>query len=153
MNIKNLISSGQLELYVANALSQDERSLIDELAGNYPEISDEIKEAEDVWHNFAMAYSRNPRPQARKKIIDGVIKEGGRIHFIETEEIRNNDGSSEIKWWLTAAAIVLLIMVSGLNFMFYLKWNEAEDELYKLKNTITIEKNEESLKSLTEHLH
>lgn len=139
MNVKNLIESGQIELYVAGALSQDERKLIDEILNNYPEVADEIKEAEDNWNNFALAYSRNPRPQLRKKIIDGIIKEGAKIYSFTADEDNNVNDGSDIKWWLTAAAMGLLIMVSALNYMFYMKWTEAENELLKIRTANKIE--------------
>jgi hypothetical protein len=142
MNANELIESGQVELYVAGAISSDEKRLIEELASEYPAITSEIKEVEDEWNSFALAYARNPRPQIRKKIIDHVIKEGGKIKSLSIESDVTRGDDSDIKWWLTAAAIGLLIMVSGLNYMFYMKWTEAEDELARLRNTLTIENNE-----------
>ncbi|MGI8893842.1 MAG: hypothetical protein ACR2GN_10360 [Bacteroidia bacterium] len=150
MNSKKIIESGQIELFVAGALPEDENRLIEELAIEYPDISNEIKEAEDAWDNFARAYARNPRPHLRKKLMDQVIKEGAKIPLVENEKNDNTGEGSEIKWWLTAAAIGLLIMVSALNFMFYIKWSEAEMELAKLRNSINIENNEAEKDSLTE---
>ena len=131
MNTRNLIDSGQIELYVAGVLTADEKRLIDELIVNYPEINTEIKEAEDSWNNFANAYSRNPRPKLRKTIVDLAQKEGAKIHTIDENHKLEGDSSSELKWWLTAVSIGLLIMISGLNVMFYLKWTEAEDKLMR----------------------
>lgn len=139
MNIKNLIESGQIELYVAGSLSQDEKRLIEDVAKEYADVANEIKESEDNWNNFALAYTRNPRPQIRKKIIDGIVKEGVKIHYFPNEDDNNSNDSGDIKWWLTAAALGLLIMVSALNYMFYMKWTEAENELIKIKTANAIE--------------
>ena len=152
MNIKNLIESGQIELYVAGVLSQEEKRLVDEIANQYPEVADEIKEAEDIWNNFALAYSRNPRPQIRKKIIDGIVREGAKIYSFSANENNDDKDGSDIKWWLTAAAMGLLIMVSALNYMFYMKWTEAENELMKIKTAGKVESVEAENSGFTENL-
>ena len=152
MNVKNLIESGQIELYVAGALSQDEKRLIDEILNEYPEVADEIKEVEDSWNNFALAYSRNPRPLLRKKIIDGIVREGAKVYSFSGDDDNDANDGSDIKWWLTAAAMGLLIMVSALNYMFYMKWTEAENELLKIKTANKVESVEAKHSGLSETL-
>ena len=151
MNVKNLIESGQIELYIAEAITKDEKRLIDELSVDYPEITEELKSVEDQWYNFAAAFTRNPRPQLRKRIIDRVVKEGGKIKLFEEDSNLSKEGNSDIKWWLTAAAVGLLIMVSALNFMFYLKWSESEIELSKLKQSVATDLYLDQQDSLTDN--
>ena len=148
MNTRSLIDSGQIELYVAGAISKEEKRLIDELIAEYPEIKDEINAAEERWRIFAQAYSRNPRPKIRKTIIDLVVREGARFHILEHEDDVKARNASDIKWWLTALAIGLLIMVSALNVMFYLKWNEAEDKLMQTNKQLEINLNDSITQSV-----
>ena len=56
MNIQEIIESGIIELYVMNALPEDEAVRVEALALAHPEIRMEIEDAQTVLEKYAQAH-------------------------------------------------------------------------------------------------
>ena len=65
MNIREIIESGTIELYVMDALPVEEAARIKELALQYPEIQAEITALESALEQFGQAHSVTPRPELK----------------------------------------------------------------------------------------
>lgn len=64
-NIQEYIESGVLELYVMEALSEEECLEVEQLAEAHPEIQDEIEAIQDSLESYAMAHAVEPHDDAR----------------------------------------------------------------------------------------
>jgi anti-sigma-K factor RskA len=117
MNIQEIIESGIIELYVMNALPEDEAAQVEALAAEHPEIRMEIAQAETALQQYAEAHAIAPRPELKDSILE-KIKE-------ETRSSPQNEGiqnpvsaqpkgplSIQPPWtWLAAAASVIAIVL------------------------------------------
>lgn len=72
MDINEYISSGVLELYVAGALSPDENRDVEEMAGRYEAVRDEIEAILSAFETIAAVPGVNPRPELRATILDQI---------------------------------------------------------------------------------
>jgi anti-sigma-K factor RskA len=72
LDLKQYISSGILELYAAGALSADEAREVEAMAEKHPEVKAELDAIESSLAGYAGAYSKNPRPELKKKILDKI---------------------------------------------------------------------------------
>ena len=75
MNIREIIESGTIELYVMNALPVEEAARIKELALQYPEIQAEITALESALEQFGQAHSVTPRPELKAQILAKIASE------------------------------------------------------------------------------
>ena len=69
MNLKEYISSGIIESYVLNQLTDKERAELEEMATKYPEIKAEIRAVEEVLSSYALAHSKPPPEYLKEQIF------------------------------------------------------------------------------------
>lgn len=74
MNLQEYISSGIIESYVLNQVTEEERAELEAMASKHPEIKAEIRAIEEVLVNYAMAHSKTP-PENLKEQIFSKIKQ------------------------------------------------------------------------------
>ncbi len=69
MNLQEYISSGIIESYVLNQLTEEERTEFESMAAKYPEIKAEIRAIEEVLVSYAMAHSKPPPVDLKQQIF------------------------------------------------------------------------------------
>ena len=75
MNIQEIIESGIIELYVMNALPEDEAVRVEALALAHPEIRMEIEDAQTVLEKYAQAHAVVPKPSLKDDILRKIKDE------------------------------------------------------------------------------
>lgn len=72
MNLTDYISSGIIESYVLNQITDEERIELEAMATMYPEIKAEIKAVEEVLASYAMAHSKLPPANLKQQIFSKI---------------------------------------------------------------------------------
>lgn len=72
MNLQEYISSGIIESYVLNQISDEERTELEAMATKHPEIKAEIRAVEEVLVAYAMAHSKTPPPDMKQQIFSKI---------------------------------------------------------------------------------
>ena len=75
MNIQEIIESGIIELYVMNALPEDEAARVETLALAHPDIRMEIEDAQTVLEKYAQAHAVVPKPSLKDDILRKIKDE------------------------------------------------------------------------------
>ncbi len=145
MEIKDIISSGLLELYITGLTSNEETKEVEEWAEQYPEVKNEIEELQNIMEMYAMAESIKPDDAIKQKILakvqpDNSVKDKifSRIQnsshepfsVIKTPQKTHSTPvyslPSYYKWAVAASAILLLGSLI-LNYNYYSKYKTADN--------------------------
>ena len=76
MNLQEYISSGIIESYVLNQITDEERAELEAMAAKHPEIKAEIRAVEEVLVNYAMAHSKTPPSDLKEQIFAKIQHPG-----------------------------------------------------------------------------
>ena len=146
MEIKEIISSGLLELYITGLTSEEETLQVEQWAEKYSEVKKEIEELQDVMESYALAEAIPPDDMLKEKILakiqpDESVKEKIFSRIQTTQEpfsvIKNNEKSEDDKVysipsyykWAVAASVILLIGSLIVNYTFYNKYQNTHKDL------------------------
>jgi len=124
LNTLDYISSGVLESYVLDQLTDQEREDVRLMASKYPEIQAELTAIENTLEQYAINSAKEPPAYLKDKIA-------AQLQFNETDETAANVVLSKRvipMYWLVAASVALLISI-GYNFFL-------SDELTDVKNEL-----------------
>ena len=136
MDIKELIESGSLELYVMGALPADETREIDALRKQHRELNDEILRIEDAMIAYADSHAVKPNHDLKEKIAEKLSFSVG----LDLEEEKVSSVVIQmpgIYRYAAAAAVLLIIGLSGTTFYFYSKYSETSSQLLALQSNQT----------------
>jgi anti-sigma-K factor RskA len=155
VEVKDIISSGLLELYITGLTSEEETLQVEQWAKKYPEVRTEIEELQRVMESYAMAEAIQPDAELKEKILakiqpDDSVKDKifSRIQttpkqepftVIKTPEKINEEKIYSIPSyfkWAVAASIILLIGSLILNYTFYNKYKTASNDLQVAQNDL-----------------
>lgn len=118
MNEQELIISGQLELYVAGALSPREMSDVAAYARSHPGVSKEIQQIEQALVDW-LGQPLFHKPMEKREQDDDIERLLARIHHEAMGSVAPMDGRRRVysgaHVWVAAAVVALIIMtgVSG----------------------------------------
>lgn len=147
MEIKDIISSGLLELYVTGLTSEEETLQVEQWAEQYPEVKNEIEELQNVMESYALAQAIPPDDELKEKILAKIqpgtsVKDKifTRIQAPPGEEpisITRNKETDHTELhripsyykWAIAASIILLAGSLILNYTFYNKYQNTSKDL------------------------
>ncbi len=133
MDIKEYISSGNLESYVLGLASEKERQEIELLAAKHAEIRDEIAAIEISMEQYAHAHSQTPPSALKQKIWSAIESENksetGKPAVAKVIQMAAPAPQSSYSKWLAAASIALLVGSSLLNLFLFNQWTSAREEL------------------------
>ncbi len=137
MNVNEYIASGIVELYAMNALSSEEKMEFERVMLLYPEITSELRKAEQALEEYAISHSLNPRPHLRQRIMEDIKEKGKEINIKVRDKVFHDTQSLTYKYMI-AASLAALVVSTFASWFFYSRWNEAEERCISLLN----EKNE-----------
>ena len=153
MEIKGIISSGLLELYITGLTSREETLQVEQWAEQYPEVKNEIEELQNVMESYVMAQAIQPDADVKDKILSKIKPDEGvkekifsRIQSTEqpvlqikapekTEDTKVYSIPSYFKW-AVAASVILLIGSLILNYTFYNKYQDSSKDLLVAQNEL-----------------
>ena len=142
MEIKDIISSGLLELYVTGLTSQSETVEVEQWADQFHEVKDELSALQLVMEEYAYSQAIQPELSIKQKIFsqlqpDHSIKQKVFSRIEEatpqnkiaqplntTKDAVVYQMSSSYKW-LAAASVVLLLVSLITNYIFYNKYQSS----------------------------
>lgn len=141
MDIRAYISSGILELYCAGSLTERENREVEAYAKKYPEIQTEIDAIQDALDQYAKTHSRIPDASLKAKIMSRIDED------LPGPSSNNSSNKSLVKTILGLG----LAVASVLAFVFYNKYNDANDYIDQIKTDLTKAKSENE--SFTQQLN
>ena len=126
MEIKDIISSGLLEMYVSGITTAEERAKVEEWAKQYPEIASEIRGIELSMEEYALANAVAPSPAVKEKILASINAIGNtKVIRMKQEDSRTSYNISPVWKWVAAASIILLVGSGIMNYVYYNKYQET----------------------------
>lgn len=123
MNIKALLESGDLELYVLGELPEREARAIDLLRKNYPEINQEVERIENALNAYAQVHSLTPDPHLKNKIANSLPIHQGKVVKTTFSSFR----------YAVAASFVLAIVSGAAAIYFYSQYQQSNTLLQALQ--------------------
>ena len=146
MEIKEIISSGILELYCMGMCTAVESDDVKSWTVQYPEVAAEIASIEMGLENYARANAVEPAPGGKEKLFAHINKipvtdignsGKGEQQPIQEAIVRH---ISPVWKWAAAASIVLLIGTAVTSVLYYNKYNNANNELAGTRELLQQEK-------------
>lgn len=132
MNVKEIISSGILELYCTGLASESERAEVEQWAVQYPEIAAEIEAIQMSLEVYAQSHAVAPAASVKEKIF-AEIKKGSISPVVNMPhtDTRTAKVHSISPAWKYAAAASLVLLIGSLifNYTYYNRYATANDEL------------------------
>lgn len=143
MEVKEIISSGLLELYITGLTSEEETLHIEQWAEQYPQVKKEIEDLQNVMETYAMAQAIQPDEALKEKILakiqpDDSVKEKifSRIQSTTQAPVTEKNVTTAKVYsipsyykWAVAASVILLIGSLILNYTFYNKYQNTSKDL------------------------
>ena len=118
MDIKAYIESGVIESYVLGIADSQEAAELEQLSRQYPEIREAIDAFELNLEMQALSAAVTPKPQVKEKLLKALD--------FEPEQKTRVIGFSPTRY-MTAAAIVLLVVSAALNVYYYNQFRATSD--------------------------
>ena len=132
MEVKDIISSGLLELYVTGSASAEETLQVEQWAEQYPEVKQEIEELQEAMEHYVMSQAIQPESSIKEKVFSRIQSSEGEATVARTFEKKGDAKVYSIPSyykWAVAASIILLIGSLILNYTFYNKYQSTTREL------------------------
>ena len=123
MELKDIISSGLLELFVTGLTSPEESVQVEQWITKHPEVKQEVLSIQHALETYATSHAIQPDPQLKNKIL-GLITKGNLVQ--PTAVIR------KISYWFTvaaAASVILMICSIVIAFGYYQKYHDTTKQL------------------------
>ena len=137
MEINDIISSGLLELYATGLASEQEAGQVLQCVAQYPEVAYELAQIEAGMNLYSKAYYLQPDPSVKEKIF-AQINEPEKAKVVPITNATTKVIPISSFWKNAAAAAVLLLIGSTvLNFMLYNKNGAVNKELEASKEIVS----------------
>ena len=140
MEIKDIISSGLLELYISGLTSIEETRQVDQWVSQYPEVKDELNSIQEAMEIYALDHAIKPDDSIKAKILSRIADTGSSHSSVAVPYTMKADTSSEISnpdtvvksmnfyKFLAAASVILLIISSSVAYNFYSKYKDTNEQ-------------------------
>ena len=129
MNVSDYISSGILEAYVLDQLSDNERREVEDLVKGHPEIQKELEEIEQSFEALAHATSITPDATLKEKVMRDLSQPKKEIPI---GYVRQEKTVSLFLKYATAASIAIAIGSAILALNYRQKWQATQMQLTDL---------------------
>lgn len=131
MNKEEFISSGLLELYATGISSPEETQMVEEYLIQFPELKQELNDIEMSLENYAQANAIQPSSSVKERIFGQIFPEATKEEKETAPVVPINKKTLSISFFklIAAASFILLIGSAILNYTYYRKYNDANQEL------------------------
>jgi anti-sigma-K factor RskA len=144
LELKDIISSGLLELYILGLTSQDESIQVQQWIKQYPEVQKEIDNIQDAMESYALAHAIQPDQSVKKRILDQLSDSSQKNAItVPSGEINENAKVYTISTyfkWAAAACFILLIGSLVVNYTYYNRYKSATSDLQTTRQQLTQQK-------------
>ena len=129
MEAQDIISSGLLELYVMGISSPEETRNVEAWAAQYPEVAAEIASIQSGMEAYAQTHAITPAASVKEKIFASINKEAAPVIPMQLRDTARSYSISPAWKYAAAASIILLIGSMVLNYTYYNKYKNADNDL------------------------
>lgn len=126
MDVREIISSGLLELYVSGLASDKERTQVEQWMQHYPMVAAEVASIEKAIEAMAHARAISPGTEVKSKIFEAIdaLQIPAETEIDQTAEntALGTGGARIVRpiWkWVAAASFLALVASGALNLFFY----------------------------------
>ena len=95
MEVKNIISSGLLELYISGLTTPEETAQVDEWVILYPEVKLELTSIQDAMESYAQEHAIVPDPSIKNKILARIAK-NAELNSSTDSDNKTNSSSNHV---------------------------------------------------------
>jgi anti-sigma-K factor RskA len=142
LELKDIISSGLLELYAAGLTAAEETQQVEQWIKQYPEAAAELKAIELGLEEYAMASAVAPRADVKQKIF-AAINDAPAAAIASNDFNRASPAkvvSLKNYWkWMAAASVALLMGSIVMNVTYFKKYDAANKDLQQTQQQLAIE--------------
>lgn len=131
MDIEQYIASGILETYVLGELPEDERREVEQMAGQYPEVHQEIGRIEETLKALAFKAAIVPSPNVKDQLMQRIEGTADAQREEKVTPIMREAKASWMKYAL-AACVALLLFTTFTTLYFWNQWQDAEQQVDQL---------------------
>lgn len=132
MDIKDIISSGLLELYVLGITSEEETAQVNDLAARYPEVLAEVRSIETALQSYARLHAVKPAGHIKNSLLNKIPATSAHQRNVNTPVV------SISPFWKYAAAASILLLVGSIvmNVNYYRKIETAQTEKQRIEQQL-----------------
>ncbi len=133
MEIKDIISSGLLEIYALGMSTSSEAAQVVSWVSQYPDVRDELNAIEVSMEHYALSHSIEPAASIKNELIKKIQTFGRNNKTVSTVKVINISNF----WKYAAAASVILFLGSAvLNVVYFTKLEKAGTALQNTKQEL-----------------
>ncbi|MGN6194049.1 MAG: anti-sigma factor [Ginsengibacter sp.] len=131
MNKQEFISSGLLELYAMGISSPEENKIVEEHLQQFPELKEELNEIEMSLENYAQANAVQPAAHVKEKLFNQLFSKEDSAENKEAPVVSINKKYRRPFFYKFIAAAVFILLIGSiiLNYSYYEKYHQLNDEL------------------------
>lgn len=127
MTITDFIESGYIELYVMNALPEEECIHLERMAASYPEVRAEIEKVEATLHALAQKQAVTPHPALKDEILERLEKSESTGNFSH-EPAQPVAVANQTLHFAQILPYILALLLGTLAFYYYNNKNKIQTE-------------------------
>jgi len=134
VNIEEYISSGILEAYIFDELSESDRAEVRSMAEKYPEVKLALEEAEETFLAFTAKGTIEPPAKAKSNLFAelGIEENADNHSTTEVKSLPIEKKSSGFYPYLSAAASLVAIIGIVLTLYYRNQWLASESRISEL---------------------
>ena len=125
MEIKEIISSGLLELYALGAASREDNDQVETWIEQYPEVAAEVISIQKAMEEYAFMHVVEPSATLKESIFSEIKNRKPSKNGLKKHEAKVIGMASYLKW-AAAASIILLIGSAIFNVIYFNKYSQSE---------------------------
>ena len=123
MEIKDIISSGLLELHTTGVASEAESAQVLVWAAQYPEVKEELDAIEQTMEMYLMSHAIEPSQDLKQIVLKSLDDLRKPVVSVAPTPVVNMSS----RWkYMAAASLLLLLGSAALNLVYYGKWQKAD---------------------------
>ena len=133
MEIKDIISSGLLEIHALGLSTSDEAAQVAVWINQYPDVKDELSAIETSMEDFAMANAVEPAASLKNKLTNKIQSFSSSTRAISPAKVT---GISSFWKYAAAASVILFLGSAVLNLTYYNKLEKTGTALQDTKQEL-----------------
>ncbi len=144
MTIKDIISTGMLELYASGLASDQERLQVEDWVKQYPEVAAELQAIELGLEKYALANAVAPGAGLKDALFEKINKAPAVVNTTPNSNAYTGKSPASVVriknyWkWAAAASVALLVGSTLINVMLYNKYSAANTALKQTNNELSV---------------
>lgn len=133
MEIKDIISSGLLEIHALGLSTSEEAAQVAVWINQYPDVKDELSAIETSMEDFAMANAVEPAASLKNKLTNKIQSFSSSTRAISPAKVT---GISSFWKYAAAASVILFLGSAVLNLTYYNKLEKTGTALQDTKQEL-----------------